>query len=254
MPATLQDHVALVTGGAKRVGQAVALRLAQEGMHVAFTFNTSVTQAKQTLGQIQRLGRQGHAIQADLAQPDAADQIYEQFTRRFDRLDALINNAAVFTPTPLGTVTTDQLQHHMAVNAWAPLLLTQRFAPMLAARQQADRTASPGRVVNLLDAHVMRQPHKGYAAYNASKAALQEITLTAAIELAPRITVNAIAPGVVAWAESATPQQQERYLARVPLGRKGTVEEAAAAVVFLIRDAGYCTGQILQLDGGRLLV
>ena len=99
----------------------------------------------------------------------------------------------------------------------------------------------------------MGEPLAGYMAYNASKAALREVTMTAAVELAPRVTVNAVAPGVVAWADSYSQGQRRAYLEKVPLGRPGTPEDAAAAVLFLVRDAGYCTGQILRLDGGRLL-
>ena len=108
-------------------------------------------------------------------------------------------------------------------------------------------------MVNFIDIHVMGQPLAGYAAYNASKAALKEITMTCAVELAPKVTVNAIAPGVVAWPDSFAPEQRHKYMKRVPLGRAGTPADAAAAMLYLIRDADYCTGQIIKLDGGRLL-
>jgi len=107
--------------------------------------------------------------------------------------------------------------------------------------------------VNFIDIHVMGEPLRHYAVYNCSKAALMEITATCAIELAPRITVNAIAPGVVAWAESYDEAMRRDYMTRVPLARPGTPEDAAAAVLFLVRDASYCTGQVIRLDGGRFL-
>lgn len=249
MPNHLSDKTALVTGAAKRVGRAIALRLAQEGMHVAFTYNTSSTEAQETAHRIEQLSRRAHAIQADLTQPDAIDRVFDAFSQRFGSLYALVNNASLFLPTPLGQITPDSFHRHIAVNALAPLLLTQRFAPLLAASYKPDDPATAGRIVNLLDT----QPHRNHAAYNASKAALMQITQTTALELAPKITVNAVAPGVVDWAPGSTPEQQHRYLARVPLNRAGTPEDAAATVAFLIRDAHYCTGQTIRVDGGRSL-
>jgi pteridine reductase len=107
--------------------------------------------------------------------------------------------------------------------------------------------------VSFVDIHVLGQPLKGYVAYNVSKAALLEVTMTLAMELAPRVTVNAVAPGVVEWPESYSAKEREAYLKRVPLGRPGTPGDAARAVLFLVRDADYTTGQVLRLDGGRLL-
>ncbi len=249
----LAGKAALITGGAKRLGRAIALGLAQAGMDVAVTFNTSRDEAKQTCEQIQRLGRRALAVSADLADPAAADDIHDAVMGKFNRIDALVNNASVYDPSPIGTITADGFSRVMAVNTCAPLLLIQRFASALSANYHEGDPATAGRIVNLIDTHVLGQPHRGYAAYNASKAALTEITMTGAVELAPGITVNAIAPGVIAWPQSSTPQQRKQYLTRVPLNREGTLEEVAAAVVFLVRDAGYCTGQIIRLDGGRLL-
>ncbi len=253
MPCALSGRVALVTGGAKRVGRAIALCLAKEGMDIAFTFNTSVADAKSTCQQIQHLGRRAHAIQVDLSSPNAADLVHDAFTRHFDRLDALVNNASSFAPSPLGQIAPDDFCHHMAVNALAPLLLIQRFMSMLSTRRNNTRARWPisGRVVNLLDGHVNGQPLVNHIAYNASKAALWQITKTCAIELAPDVTVNAVAPGVVAWPESASAQTRQGYTARVPLAREGNPQDAATTVLFLVRDANYCTGQVITVDGGR---
>ena len=249
----LAGKVALVTGGAKRVGRAIALRLAEEGMDVAITFRTSTTQADQTVRDIKQAGRHAHAFEVDLATPDAPQKLHELLTRHFDRLDALVNNAAIYDPTPMGEVSADAFDRHMAINARTPLLLIQQFADLLGAHYQDGEPPTAGRVVNLIDAQVPHRPQRGYAAYNASKAALLEITTTAAVELAPRVTVNAVAPGVVAWADGYTPEQRERYVSRVPLGHVGSPGDVAAAVAYLIRDAGYCTGQVLHVDGGRSL-
>jgi len=250
---TLAGKVALITGGAKRVGQAIALHLAKHGMDIAITYKTNEASANQTAQQIQAMGRQAVTIKVDLAQPDAADQVYDALIKKFDRLDALVNNAAGFGPGRIGEITAADFDHYMALNARAPLMLIQKFAPLLAAHAQPDDPSSMGRVVNLIDAHVLGQSPQGYAPYSASKAALMQITTTTALELAPSVTVNAIAPGVVAWADTFTPQQREQYLRRVPLARSGTPQDVATAALYLIRDAHYCTGQIIWLDGGRLL-
>jgi pteridine reductase len=253
MASVATARVALVTGGAIRVGRAIALRLAREGMDVAITYRTSAAEAADLVESIRRLGRRAIAIAADLAQADAVDLIHREFTARFDRLDALVNNASIFAPCPIGSISHEEVQRQLAVNAIAPLMLIQRFTPLLGAHYDAADPASPGRIVNFIDIHVMGEPLKGYLPYNMSKAALAEITQTAAMELAPRITVNAIAPGVVAWAPEYTEQMKAQYMTRVPLARPGTPEDAAAAAKFLILDAHYCTGQVIKLDGGRAL-
>ena len=245
----LEGMVALVTGGAQRVGRAIALRLGEAGMDVAVTYRTSAVEAEQVVKRITQMGRRAQAIRVDLADANAANQVHGKFIECFDRLDALVNNASWFDVSPIGQITTDLFDRSVAINCRAPLMLIQKFAPMLARHYPDCR----GRVINFIDIHVMGQPLAGYAAYNASKAALEEVTMTAAIELAPQTTVNAIAPGVVAWAPSYTASQRKLYMKRVPLGRPGTPQDAAAAVLFLVRDADYCTGQIIKLDGGRLL-
>lgn len=248
-----EAKVALVTGGARRVGRAVALKLAKAGYDLAITYRTSSDAANEAVEVIQALGRQAMAIQVDLSQPEAADHVHRLFTQGFDRLDALINNASFFEACPLRSVTDTLFDKAMAVNARAPLLLIRKFAPLLAAGGDFDEPHTLGRIVNFVDIHVMGQPLPGYVAYNASKAALYEITMTLSQELAPLITVNGIAPGVVAWPDAYSDEERRQYLKRVPLGRAGTLDDAATAVLFLVRDAHYCTGQIVKIDGGRLL-
>ena len=249
----LTGKVALVTGGAIRVGAAIALRLARQGMDLAITYRSSDEQAKQVVAQIEQAGRRAVCIRADFEQPDAADQLADEVARAFDRLDVLVNNASVFEATAFGSITRDDYERQMRINAWSPLQLIQRLAPRLGEHYRADDPASAGRVINFIDIHVMGEPLKGYAAYNASKAALQEITMTSAVELAPRVTVNALAPGVVAWADVYSEAMKRNYLARVPLARAGTPQDAADAALYLVRDAHYQTGQIIRLDGGRHL-
>lgn len=245
--------VALVTGGARRVGRAVCLALAEAGYDVALTYRRSRDEAQAVARQIEGRGRRALAIAVDLTDPDADAQVHDALVKRFDRLDALVNNAAIFSPGPWGRIDVREYERYQAVNARTPLMLMQRFAPMLAAGYRADDPASPGRIVNFIDIHVLGEPMTGYAAYNASKAALLELTRSAAVELGPAVTVNAIAPGVVAWAPEMDETYRQGYLARTPLARAGTPEDAATATRWLVCEAHYCTGQVIRVDGGRAL-
>ena len=247
------NKVALVTGGAKRVGRATALMLAEAGMDIAFTWNKSEKEAEELVAEIQLIGKKILPIQVDKNSNDAVEVIFNKFNKKFTRLDALINNASSFEPSLMGEITREKFDYDMAINARVPLLLTQAFAVMLSAHYSPEDPSSTGRVVNFIDTHILGEPLREYVSYNASKAALLEITNTCALELAPKITVNAIAPGVVAWAASYTEELKNNYLQRVPLARAGTEQEAASAVKFLVQDAHYCTGQVIQVDGGRHL-
>jgi len=244
---------ALVTGGARRVGRALVLAFARAGMDVAFTWRSSEAEAVSLSREVEAAGRRALAVHCDLAEEAAPGRVFDAVAARFGRLDALVNNASTFVASPFGEVASARFDYDMAANARAPLMLIQAFAEMLGARYDPADPASAGRVVNFIDIHVLGEPLRGYASYNASKAALMEITATCALELAPRVTVNAIAPGVVEWAAKDDAATRREYLRRVPLGRPGTPADAAAAVLFLVREAHYSTGQILRLDGGRYL-
>lgn len=246
-------RVALVTGAAKRVGREVALTLARAGLDIAITYRTSGQEALDVIAQIQAMGRKCIGIDVDLADLASVDVIDDAIARHYERLDVLVNNASVFDPSPLGEMTPEFFDHQMAVNARTPVFLMQKLSPRLRANYHANDPATMGRIINFVDIHVMGQHLRGFMGYNVSKAALMEATMTAALDLAPAISVNAIAPGVVAWAESYTPEARQAYMRRVPLARAGTPEDAAAAVKFLACDAHYCTGQIIKLDGGRFL-
>lgn len=245
--------VALITGGARRVGAAVCLALARVGYDIVFTYHTSSSDAHKLVKTIRELGREACAIQVNLAKPKADQLIENQLRKSFARLDVLVNNASLYQRTPVGDITAKQIDEHLAINARLPLLLTQRLAPLLSAHADVRKPATLGRVINMVDMHVLGQHRKQYAAYAASKAALLELTYCLARELAPKVTVNAIAPGVVAWEESFTLKQRREYLKRVPLGRAGTPEDVATTVLYLVQQAHYVTGQVIRLDGGRLL-
>ena len=196
-------------------------------------------------------------IQVEIAALDLDDlTAVEAFGRdvagRSSRLDVLVHNASIYDATPLGDLTAEAALRHYRVNALAPLLLTKHLAPRLA----ESSLRGGGAIVAMLDIHAMGAARVKHSAYGMSKAALHEMVRTLAKELAPRVRVNGVAPGVVAWPESgdeASAEMQARYLSRVPLGRAGTPEDAAEAVRWLALDATYVTGHVIRVDGGRSL-
>jgi len=238
---TAPRRVALITGAAKRVGRAIALQLADEGFDILFTFKSSRDDAKSLAEEILTKGRRTLAIELDLTQPeDAVARLKSMFI--WDRLDVIVNNASLYEPSSLTETSPDQINRLMAIHFQSPLLLCRTFAPML--------RATRGHVVNMVDL-LAEKPWPEYLAYCASKAALMNLTLGLARELAPDVTVNGIAPGVVEWPDTYPEADRARYLKRVPLARAGTPQDVADAVAFLVTRGKYITGQILRLDGGR---
>jgi pteridine reductase len=229
-------RTALVTGGAKRVGRAIVRRLCDAGFDVAFTYRSSRQAALELSAATGAV-----AIEADLADPDRAVTAVTAAVR-FDRLDVLVNNASQFEPADLAHTDTAVCRRMMAVHFESPLLLCKAFAPEL-------RSAN-GHVINMVDG-LAERPWPAYVAYSASKAALWNLTLSLSRELAPQVTVNGIAPGVVDWPENYPEADKAAYLRRVPLARPGTPADVAEMVHYLATTGSYVTGQILRLDGGR---
>jgi pteridine reductase len=234
---------ALVTGAAKRVGREIALELARSGFEVAITYLSSEPDARQTVSDIQSLGRRALMIRADLTHPETGvPAVYDTFTQIFSRLDVLVNNASIWLPGELSETTLDTIRKLSAIHEESPLLLCQRFETML--------RASKGHVVNMCDL-LAERPWPQYLAYCASKAALVNLTMGLARALAPDVTVNGIAPGAVEWPQDYPEEEKRKYLQRVPLGRPGTPQDVARLVRFLATEGTYITGQIIRLDGGR---
>lgn len=248
-----QAPLALVTGASKRVGRAICLALANAGCDLLIHYRSSEHEATTLVNQIHALGRRAAMWRLDLSHPESVASEAAALASRLPHLDILVHNASLYEPTPLAELT---LARHTAIhntNALAPLLLSKAFAPHLS------RSAHPSRasIVAMLDIHAMGIPRAGFSAYAMSKAALHEMVRTLARELAPRVRVNGVAPGVVAWPDDgyeSDPAAQQKYLARVPLDRAGTPEEAAEAVRWLALDATYTTGQVIRVDGGRSLL
>jgi pteridine reductase len=237
--------VAIVTGAAHRVGAVIARALHAAGYDLALHYRHSRGELEARVRELEASRADSTLVlQADLADAASLPGLVAAAVARFGRLDALVNNASIFHATPLGEITPVQCDAFFAINARAPLLLAQAAAPYL--------KAAHGAIVNLTDIHAER-PLPQHAAYGMSKAALRMATLALAQELAPEVRVNAVAPGAILWPDGKPAAERAAALARIPLRRTGTPEEIARTVLWLLRDAGYVTGQTIRVDGGRTL-
>jgi pteridine reductase len=225
-------RVALVTGAGTRVGRTIALDLARHDWEVVAHFHSH------------RPPRSLLGIRGDLASPDGPASLARAFRKRFTRLDLLVNNAALFERRYLEDTDAELFDEQMALNARAPLLLTRALLPLL--------RRARGSVVNVLDVGGAVVPWAAYSAYGASKAALRAVTESLALELAPEVRVNGVAPGTVLWPESLTAGAKRRLSRRIPLRRVGEPEDVARAVRFLA-DSPFVTGATVPVDGGRHL-
>jgi pteridine reductase len=238
--------VALVTGAARRLGAAIARRLHAAGYDLALHYRHSAADMSALVAQMEA-ERPGSvlALQADLAEYDRLPELVAHTVGRYGRLDALVNNASAFSPTPLGTITPADWDAQFLINARAPLVLAQAAAPHL--------KAARGAIVNLVDIYAER-PLRDHVVYCMSKAALVAATRALALELAPEVRVNAIAPGAILWPEEGKAESaKSALLARTPLARTGSEDDIADAVLWLLQGAGYTTGHVLPVEGGRLL-
>jgi pteridine reductase len=243
---TLDGQAAIVTGGARRVGATIARRLHAAGASVLLHYRDSEADAGKLAGELNALREKSAAtVKAELLAPIAARVLVSAAIERFGRLDLLVNNASSFFPTALGQIEASQWEEVVGSNLRAPLFLSQEAAPQLAKQH--------GSIVNIVDIHADR-PLKGYLVYSVAKAGLAALTRSLALELAPQVRVNGVAPGAIAWPEDGQfdPGERSRILATTPLGRVGTPEDIAQAVHFLAC-APYVTGQIIAVDGGRSL-
>ena len=241
----LAGKVVLVTGAARRVGEAIARRLHGAGATVALHYRHAVAEAQALAAEFEAL-RPGSAacLQADLLDTASLPGLVDGVLERFGRLDGLVNNASSFFPTPLGEITEAAWDDLVGSNFKAPLFLTQAAAPALA--------ASRGAVVNITDIHAER-PLAGYALYCAAKGALLTLTRALAVELGPAVRVNAVAPGPILWPEGDDfpAAARQAIVDHTLLKREGSPDDIARAVRFLLAEATYVTGQVINVDGGR---
>jgi NAD(P)-dependent dehydrogenase (short-subunit alcohol dehydrogenase family) len=241
----LKGKVALVTGGARRVGRELSLALGRAGADLVVNYSRSAAQAQELCEQLEALGRRAVPVQADVSSGDDVARLIEVTTEVFGRLDVLVNNASMFENVPLLEITEESWDRVMAVNLKGPFLMSQAAEPLL-------RIHRRGLIVNMTDlAGIQTWPAYGH--HGVSKAGVIHLTRVLARAFAPDIRVNAIAPGTVLPPEDYTPAQVESLRGRTPLQRIGTPADVVRAMMYLI-EADYVTGQVVVVDGGRLLV
>ena len=240
-PKKSEKKVALVTGGAKRIGGAICRALAQSGYTIALHYGTSTAGAEKTARDISKDGGVCATFACDLSDAHATEDLIPSVLAELGSLDVLINSASIFEKSTLAEGSIDVWDRHFAVNLKAPYILMRSFA----------RYAKQGSIVNILDTHVVRNK-TARAAYLLSKKALGELTKMAAVEFAPRLRVNGVAPGLILPPASEKMNYLDRLAKQVPLRRKGNVENIAHAVLFLLEN-DYVTGQVIYEDGGEHL-
>ena len=247
MAKALQGKVALITGGVKRVGAAIARQLHAEGMKLALHYRHSEQEAHDIQAELNKQRPDSVILlQADLAHVAKLNSMVHQVIESFGQLDVLVNNASSFYPTPVGKIEERDWDDLMTSNLKAPLFLSQAAAPHL--------TKSEGCIVNLADIHADR-PLKKHAVYCCAKAGLVMLTKSLGRDLGPHVRVNAVAPGAILWPENDDMDEvtKQRIISQIALKRHGSPNDIARTVLFLVRDAPYLTGQVIAVDGGRTL-
>jgi pteridine reductase len=242
--ANLDGRWALVTGAAKRIGAVIARTLHATGANVAIHYFSSAAAADELAAELNDIrADSAFTVGADVRELAEIERLAREVLARTRRLDILVNNASNFYPTPLGSITEEQWYDLIGSNLKAPLFLSQAVLPAL--------RAAKGVIVNIVDVHSTR-PLREHPVYGAAKAGLAMLTRSLAKDLGPEIRVNGVSPGAILWPDMGMSEQlRAGILKQTALKRAGTPEDIAAAVLFLVRDAPYVTGQILAVDGGR---
>ena len=243
-PNSLDNHVALITGAARRIGAAIARTLHAQGADVAIHYRGSAEEAADLTDELNSQRADSAAsYAADLTDTAGLNTLVEDVVAWRNRLDILVNNASSFYPTPVGEITEDQWDDLIGTNLKAPLFLSQAALPAL--------REARGVIINIVDVHSQR-PLRDHTVYGPSKAGLAMLTRSLAKDLAPEVRVNGVSPGAILWPENGmSGATKDAILEQVPLGRPGTPDDVANAVLFLAKDADYVTGQIIAIDGGR---
>jgi len=244
---SLDGRTALVTGAAQRIGAAIVRRLHGAGMDLVVHYRNSANAAERLASELNGV-RAGSVtlLQGDLLDAATLPDLVARAQAAHGRLDVLVNNASSFYPTPFATASAAQWDELIGSNLRAPFFLAQAAAPHLA--------QNGGCIVNIVDIHAER-PMAGYSIYSIAKAGLAMLTRALARELGPQVRVNGVAPGAILWPEpEPSADEKTRIVARSVLKRRGDPDDIARAVLFLVRDAGYVTGQVLPVDGGQAVV
>ena len=237
-PDTLSGKIVLVTGASKRLGRAIALALARQGAGVVVHYNQSEQAAEALCHELHGMGASACKVQADLSQTGQTERLFEHATAQAGPVDILINNASIFDRETIWETTDASLQRNLQIHSVAPLMLARALA----------RQNRPAQIVNLLDTRVTVYD-RDHASYHLSKRVLLTLTRMLALELAPTVTVNAVAPGLILPPAG----QDESYLEKLahcnPLNRYGSPDDITAAVLFLLQSR-FVTGQVIYVDGG----
>jgi pteridine reductase len=245
MAARVNSPVAVVTGGAVRVGRAIVLELARRGYCVAIHANTSLDKAQELVGELTAAGHDAAAFGAELRDEDATRAMIDRVHRHFGRLDALVNSAAIWSPTPIETTLADDVRRFFEVNTLSTFVCSQHAGLIMREQEKG------GAIVNIGDWAVER-PYRNYGAYFIAKGAIPTLTRLFAVELAPRVRVNAVLPGPVLLPESVSESDRRRAIEGTLLRRPGQPENVAHAVASLLEN-DFITGVCLPVDGGRTL-
>ncbi|HEX7119798.1 MAG TPA: SDR family oxidoreductase [Longimicrobiales bacterium] len=240
----LNGSVALVTGGARRVGRAISLALARAGADVVVNYFRSAEAAEATVAEIAALGRRAIAVHGDVARKPDIVALVRRAAEVFGRLDVVVNNASMFETAPLLAIDETDWDRVLAVNLKGPFLLAQAATPLL-------RRDGGGVIVNIADLSAF-QPWPSYAHHSVSKAGLVHLTRVLALALAPDIRVSCIAPGTVLPPEGYTGEQVLRGIERTPLKKLGSPDDVARALLYLV-ESDFVTGEVVVVDGGRML-
>jgi NAD(P)-dependent dehydrogenase (short-subunit alcohol dehydrogenase family) len=242
----LQKRVALITGAAHRVGKAIALGLAKEGMKIALHFNQSQEQVNQTLEEIKALGAEAFAIQGNFADVAQIKNVVKKCQEHFKQIDVLINNAAIYFETPVGETSEPEWDDLLAINLKAPYFCAQYVSDLMKQKKR-------GKIINITDVAGI-SPWPEFIPYSASKAGLIAVTKGLAKALAPNIQVNAIASGTILMSEDATEEYKTEIKDSTLLKKLGTPEDIVNAAIFLLKGSDFITGEVVVVDGGGLLV
>jgi pteridine reductase len=238
----LKGQTALVTGAGRRIGEAIALALGEQQVNVVIHYRHSQSRAQRLRESLVARGVHAYCVKADFGNPEEADSVIDRARAEAGPIQLLVNNASEFHPEPLDAMTHASLVHNLTANAWAPLALTRAFA----------RQTASGKVVNFIDAQVAGYDLK-HASYILSKHLLATLTTMTALQYAPEITVNAVAPGLILPPEGKDDSYLDDLAKSLPLKRHGGLEDITRAVLFLLQ-SDFVTGQLVYVDGGRHLI
>lgn len=240
----LNGKVALVTGGAKRVGKAIVHTLAARGCRLVVHYYTSIVEAEETVRELLAAGHEAIALQADITQETEVEHMIEAAMARFGRIDILVNNASVFYRTPIETLTGEDIERVIDTNLTGTFICAHKIGMRM-------YDWGSGHIINMADVAGLR-PWVDYVPYSVAKAGVLTLTQGLAMELAPKVMVNAVVPGPILFQDSTPEEVRQREINKTLVKRAGTPEEVAELVAF-IAESDYSTGAVFHVDGGRAL-